>query len=343
MFIGLTGSLAAGKGVVSEFLKERGFIYMSTSDEVRRIALERKIPWTRENLQNLGNQLRKEGGAGVLGKIIIEKIRSQGYNKAIIDGIRNPAEVEELKKLDGFFLLCVDAPQEIRFQRMKERNRESDPMTWEEFVKVDEKDKGIGEEESGQQVEKVMKLADYKITNDSSIEEINSRIQKIYNEMLRRIPRPSWDQYFMKMASLVAERSTCLRHHVGSIIVKGKRILTSGYNGAARGMVDCIQVGCLRDALGIPSGERHEICRAIHAEQNAIIQAGIHGINIDGGSMYCTHSPCMICAKMIANAGIKEVVSYQDYADKDARKFLEDAGILLRKIKRPRNVIEFKD
>ena len=155
--------------------------------------------------------------------------------------------------------------------------------------------------------------------------------------------RPSWDEYFMKLAALVAERSTCLRHHIGAIIVKDKRVLTTGYNGAARGVKDCLELGCLRDELGIESGTRHEICRAIHAEQNAIIQAGLHGIRISEGVMYCTHTPCMICAKMIVNANIKEVVSYHDYADEEARNFLREAGVKLRKVSRPNRTIKFKD
>ncbi|MDZ7263793.1 MAG: cytidine/deoxycytidylate deaminase family protein [candidate division KSB1 bacterium] len=128
-------------------------------------------------------------------------------------------------------------------------------------------------------------------------------------------PRPSWDEYFLKMAFLVAERSTCLRHHVGAIIIQDRRVVTTGYNGAARGIDDCLKLGCLRNQLNIPSGERHEICRAIHAEQNAIIQAGVHGATIDGGTLYCTHSPCIICAKMIVNAGIKRVVTCGTYPD----------------------------
>ena len=155
--------------------------------------------------------------------------------------------------------------------------------------------------------------------------------------------RPSWDEYFMKVAALVAERSTCLRHNVGAVIVKDKRIITSGYNGAAKGVKDCLELGCLRDALGIPSGTRHEICRAIHAEQNAIIQGAFHGISVSGGIIYCTHTPCMICAKMIVNANLKEVVSYQDYADEAAKKFLAEAGVTLRKIPRPEEKIKFKD
>lgn len=156
--------------------------------------------------------------------------------------------------------------------------------------------------------------------------------------------RPSWDEYFIKIAALVAERSTCLRHHVGAIIVKDRRILTTGYNGAPAGLPDCLELGCLRNQLGIPSGERHEICRAIHAEQNAIIQAGKHGEDIDGGTMYCTHSPCIVCAKMIVNAGIKRLVTYTDYPDVGGvRELLKDAGVELVKVARPNKEITFLD
>jgi len=147
--------------------------------------------------------------------------------------------------------------------------------------------------------------------------------------------RPSWDEYFMKLAFLVAERSTCLRHHVGAIIARDKRILTTGYNGAAQGVKDCLELGCLRNEMNIPSGERHEICRAIHAEQNAIIQAGLHGINIKGGTIYCTHSPCILCAKMIANAGIRRFVMANEYADASFKKLFDEAKIEFVKMPRP--------
>ena len=114
------------------------------------------------------------------------------------------------------------------------------------------------------------------------------------------IVRPDWDDYFLQIVDIIKERSTCIRRKVGAVIVKDRRILTTGYNGAASGVKDCLKLGCLRDKLRIPSGTRHEICRAIHAEQNAIIQAGLHGISIKGATMYCTHSPCILCAKMLA-------------------------------------------
>ncbi len=147
--------------------------------------------------------------------------------------------------------------------------------------------------------------------------------------------RPSWDEYFMKIASLVAERSTCRRHHVGVIIVKNKRVLTTGYNGAASGIKDCIELGCLRDESNIKSGERHEICRAIHAEQNAIIQAALHGVNIEDSTMYCTHTPCILCAKMLANVKIKRFVTYGDYPDKSAKDLLKEIKIEFVKIAKP--------
>ena len=147
--------------------------------------------------------------------------------------------------------------------------------------------------------------------------------------------RPSWDEYFMKMALLVAERSTCLRHHVGAVIVRDKRILTTGYNGAACGTKDCLELGCLRDEMKIPSGTKHEICRAIHAEQNAIIQAGLHGINIKDAIIYCTHSPCILCAKMLANSRIKKFITCNAYPDKSYKNLFVETGIGFQKIEKP--------
>jgi dCMP deaminase len=146
--------------------------------------------------------------------------------------------------------------------------------------------------------------------------------------------RPSWDEYFINMAFLVAERSTCLRHKVGAVIVKDKRVLTTGYNGAPAGMKDCLELGCLRDQLGIPSGTRHEICRGIHAEQNAIIQAAIYGINISNSTMYCTHTPCNLCAKMIVNAKIIRYVTCEEYSDDSFISLFKEANIEFVIIKR---------
>jgi len=141
--------------------------------------------------------------------------------------------------------------------------------------------------------------------------------------------RPSWDEYFMEITRQVARRSTCLRRQVGALIVKDKQILATGYNGAPSGFDHCEQTGCLREEMHIPSGERQEICRGLHAEQNAIIQAALHGVSVAGGDLYCTHQPCITCAKMIINSGLRRVICYDSYPDPLARSFLEQAGIQL--------------
>jgi dCMP deaminase len=144
--------------------------------------------------------------------------------------------------------------------------------------------------------------------------------------------RPSWDQYFMDIACLVARRSTCLRRQVGAIVVRDKRILATGYNGAPTGLAHCLEVGCLREELGIASGERHELCRGLHAEQNVIVQAAYHGVRIGGGAVYCTNLPCAICSKMLINAGIVEIKYKEGYADPMAEEMLKAAGIAVTKL-----------
>jgi dCMP deaminase len=142
--------------------------------------------------------------------------------------------------------------------------------------------------------------------------------------------RPSYDEYFMEMAHVVAKRSTCLRRKVGAILVKDKHILSTGYNGAPKGLTHCEELGCQREQMGIPPGERHEICRGLHAEQNAIIQAAVFGISIKDSVLYCTNTPCVVCAKMLINAGIKEIVFSGDYPDDLAKKMLAESNIKIR-------------
>ena len=139
--------------------------------------------------------------------------------------------------------------------------------------------------------------------------------------------RPSWDEYFMDITLLVARRSTCMRRQVGAVMVKDKNILATGYNGTPTGITHCDVTGCLREQLKVPSGERHELCRGLHAEQNAIIQAASHGVNISNSVLYCTDSPCIICTKMLINAGIRKVVYLKGYADKLSMEMLEESGI----------------
>lgn len=141
--------------------------------------------------------------------------------------------------------------------------------------------------------------------------------------------RPSWDEYFFEIMELIKQRSTCIRRQVGAIIVKDKRILATGYNGAPTGCSHCLDIGCLREELGIPSGQRHELCRAVHAEQNAIAQAAQYGISVAGATLYVTHQPCSMCAKMVINAGIARIIYKGEYPDPLSLELLNEAGIEL--------------
>ena len=160
----------------------------------------------------------------------------------------------------------------------------------------------------------------------------NENLEGLQNTGMNIVRRPSWGEYFMSITELVAQRSTCLRRHVGAILVRDKRVITTGYNGAPAKIKHCLDVGCLREQMGIPSGERHELCRGLHAEQNAIIQAAIHGVSIRGAILFCTNMPCSICTKMLINAGIIEINYKEGYPDTLASDMLAEAGITPRKI-----------
>ncbi len=147
----------------------------------------------------------------------------------------------------------------------------------------------------------------------------------------QRHRRPSWDEYFLEVARLVCKRATCLRRSVGAVLVKDKKILATGYNGAPAGLKHCLDIGCLREKLKVPSGERQELCRGLHAEQNVLVQAALYGVSTKGSVLYVTNQPCVICAKMLINAGIKEIVISGGYPDKLARRFLKEAKIKVRK------------
>ena len=141
--------------------------------------------------------------------------------------------------------------------------------------------------------------------------------------------RPDWDSYFMDMAKLAARRSSCLRRAVGAVLVKERRLLATGYNGVPSGVTHCEITGCLREELNIPSGERHELCRGLHAEQNAIIQAALHGVSTRDAILYCTNLPCIICAKMLINSGVRRVVYLDGYCDALTEEMLAEVGVEL--------------
>jgi len=327
MIIGLTGSLAAGKGIVANFLKEKGFVYLSLSDELRELLKEKKIQITRENLQMWGSQFREEKGSGYLAELIFTKIMNQQYKLAVVDGIRNPGEIEVLKKLKSFFLISVDAPQEIRFKRIVERNRESDPKTWEDFLIVDGRDKGIGEKETGQGVGRCMNKANYTIINED-LEETKKQIELIYDK-IEMDCRPSWDEYFMEISKAVALRATCNRGRSGCVIARDKQLLVTGYVGSPKGLPHCGEVGHQMKKVVHEDGKETMHCmRTTHAEQNAICQAAKLGVSIDKATLYCKMTPCPTCAKMIINSGISRILCEKKYhVGAESEELFKIAGV----------------
>ncbi len=331
MIIGLTGTLSSGKGVVSDFLGEKGFVYLSLSNELRELAQKERITITRKNLQDLGNEYREKYGVGFLAEQINKRIKREELKNVVVDGIRNPGEVSVLKKYKDFFLVSVDAPKEVRFKRMVERDRESDPKTWEGFILVDNRDLGIGEIETGQAVEKCMGFSDYTLINDGNLEEIKSKIEDLYEKIERKVPRPSWDEYFIEISKSVAKRATCNRGRSGCVIAKNKQILVTGYVGSPVGLHHCDEVGHqIKTTIHEDGSQTNHCVRTTHAEQNAICQAAKLGIPIEGSTIYSKMTPCSVCAKMIINSGIKRVVCEKRYhVGKESEELFKQSGVQL--------------
>lgn len=322
MYVALTGYMGSGKGEIAKILQGRGFQYISLSDMVREEATNRNLPHTRENLQNTGNMLRQQFGAGVLGMKVSESVTSKGGDW-VIDGIRNPAEMDELRKqLTDLQVIGVTAAEDILINRIIERQREGVPMTREDVNARLRKEKGEGEPPDGQQVKKCLDMVDFIILNEGTLEDLAAKFDH-FMKLYKGEARPTFDEIFMEIAYTWAKRATCLRRKVGAALAKDGQQLTAGYNGAPRGVPHCAEVGgCLREKLGIPSGQRHEICRGTHAEQNVITQAAKFGIDISGSTLYCNTFPCVICTKMILNSGITKVVYDSDYDDALSKEIL---------------------
>ena len=310
MIIGITGGLGSGKGAVADSFKEKGFRCFSLSDEIREIAKQKGIEITRENLQDLGNKLRDAVGSDVLARFAALRILFNHYDRAVVESIRNPAEVNYLKgNLKDFFLIGVDASAETRYGRVSERAREKDPITWEDFLKTDSRDRGEGEADSGQAVGKCLNLTDYLISNEGNLQDLGVKCNEVYKKITEKCPRPSWDDYFMEIADVVARRATCDRGRSGCVVTKDKQILVTGYVGSPPGEPHCDEVGHQMKTVRHEDEHETQHCvRTTHAEQNAISQAAKLGIPLKGSTIYCKMTPCTVCAKLIVTSGIERVV-----------------------------------
>lgn len=330
MIIGLTGKNAAGKGEVVNFLKDKSFYSYSLSDAIREVLEERKIPVTRDSLIAMGNELRTSFGPDVLARRIMTHLDpNRNY---VIDSIRNPSEVHALRETGRFILINVDASREKRFERIKARGRENDPKKLKDFLAKEEAESRNADPHM-QSIEACQELSDFTIPNEGTLEELHAKVTTLISQMLQRVQRPGWDQYFMSIAQVVASRSNCIKRKVAAIIVKDRRIISTGYNGTPRGTKNCNEGGCPRCNSLAPSGTSLAECLCSHGEENAITQASYHGTPLKGSTIYSTFSPCLLCTKMIINSGIVEVIYNAEYPLSDVPlALLREAGLKVRKV-----------
>lgn len=326
--IGVSGYYASGKGEVLDFLGECGFVCLSLSDVIREELKRRNLAETRAEMIELGNELRRSEGPGALAKRLLARMRSD-RNHAI-DSIRHPAEVEAFRKGGfEFRLLWVQADEQVRLARIRERNRPGDPESLETLRALEMRERW-GEQAEGQNLEAVRELADATIVNDKDVAGLRQAVQAFLEGGVY-FERPGWDKYFLDIASVVASRSNCIKRKVAAVITLDRRIISTGYNGTPRGVRNCNEGGCPRCRRFAPGGTALEECLCSHAEENAITQAAYHGVSVKGGTLYTTFSPCLLCTKMIINAGISEVVYGEEYTlGEKARGLLEEAGLRLR-------------
>jgi len=330
MLIGLTGRNAAGKGEVARYLQRKSFYYYSLSDAIRDEIRSRGDEPTRERLIIVGNELRQRYGSKILAERILARIEDDKHY--VIDSIRNPAEVEAFRAAKYFKLIRIEAPAEVRFERILSRQRESDPKTLEEFITLENRE--AEGDDTSQNLVKVELMADYSLTNDTSLEKLYPQIDQLLIKLLKEVQRPSWDEYFMDIAKVVASRSNCMKRKVAAIIVRDKRVVSTGYNGTPRGTRNCNEGGCPRCNNLAASGTALDECLCSHGEENAIVQASYHGVSLKDGVIYTTFAPCLQCAKMIINSGIREVIYNMDYPLNDAAfNLFQQAGVFVRKLK----------
>ena len=328
MIIGLTGKNGSGKTAVCEYLKSRGFVYQSLSDEIREEIQRRGRAIDRDTLIEVGNELRTEFGPGILAERIAGALENdQNY---VIDSIRNPSEVDVFRRRGDFTLIGLESDPKKRFQRSKERGRENAAQTFEQFLEEESRELD-SDDPVRQQLNATQRSADLIVTNNGTLEGLHRRLDELLPPLMSKFERPSWDEYFMNIAKVVAMRSNCIKRKVAAIIVKDKRVISTGYNGTPRGAKNCNEGGCPRCNSMAASGTALEECLCCHGGENAITQAAYHGTSLKGATLYTTFSPCLLCTKMIINSGISEVVYNKDYPlNNRAQSLLRECGVLLR-------------
>jgi dCMP deaminase len=330
MILGLTGPNAAGKGEVARVLVDGGFEFFSLSDEIREDLRERGVAPSRDALIEAGRRLRTDHGHDVLARRVVARF-GHGVNQ-VVDSIRNPEEVRFLKTLPGFFLVLVDAPIERRFERARGRARPGDPIDLAAFRESERRELESGDP-AAQQLLATFRLADFTISNDGAIDALREQVVRVFRAAAAATPRPGWDEYFMRIAEVVASRSSCAKRQVAAVVIRDRRVISTGYNGTPRGTRNCAEGGCERCLSLAAPGTALSECVCSHAEENAIVQAAMHGVTLRGATIYSTFMPCVMCTKMIINSGIAEVVYRRGYPLPDAATNLfAEAGVATRQV-----------
>jgi dCMP deaminase len=331
MIIGLTGKNGSGKTAVSEYLKSRSFSYYSLSDEIRVEIRKNRQEITRDLLIKTGNDLRTRYGPGILAERALSVLDKE--HNYVVDSIRSPYEVEVLRRRKDFTLLAVESDASIRFLRSRERGRESAAQTLDQFLEEEARELS-SDNPANQQLEATLQAADVIVINNGSLDELHRKLDELLPPLMSNFQRPDWDEYFMSIARVVSTRSNCIKRKIAAIIVKDRRVISTGYNGTPRGAKNCNEGGCPRCNSMAASGTALDECLCCHGEENAITQAAYHGTALKGSTLYTTFAPCLLCTKMIINSGIAEVVYNQEYPlNERAMLLLEECGIILRRHK----------
>ena len=330
MIIGVSGRNGAGKGAVVEFLAERSFYVFSLSDVVREELRRQGVEETRDRMIEAGRGLRTRGGAGALAEGLIPRLLPD--RNYAIDSIRHPAEVEALRRFSPEFrLVWVEANEVCRLDRIRARGRPGDPTEIEDLRALEARELA-SPDVAGQQLLAVQEIADFIVQNDAGFEELYAAIREVFRENLF-FERPTWDQYFMSIAQVVASRSNCVKRKVAAVVTRDRRIVSTGYNGTPRGTRNCNEGGCPRCNDLAPGGTGLLDCLCSHGEENAITQASYHGASLQNATLYTTFSPCLQCTKMIINSGLSEVVYNAGYPlGERSLKLLKEAGVKLRQV-----------
>jgi len=330
MIVGVAGLNGSGKSAVVHFLADRGFVAVSLSDVLREELRSQGRSETREAMIDLGRELRRHEGDDALARRLLARFeRDCNY---VVDSIRHPAEVVALRALGRRFrLVWIEASESVRFERIVSRRREGDPHTLEDLRRLEAMELE-GDDRGSQQLGAVRALADEVLENEGTIEDLHEAVRGLVRREVAT-DRPGWDEYFMQIAHVAAARSNCMKRKVAAVVTVDRRIISTGYNGTPRGVRNCNEGGCARCNDLSPSGVGLSECVCCHGEENAITQAAYHGVSVKGATLYSTYSPCLLCTKMIINAGIAEVVFHAEYPLGDlSLALLREAGVKVRRL-----------